>query len=84
MILTTLNMTSCSSVISCVLIKDSDNFGRSQQFLIIYFPEDKCLHVRCGHGNLLQKQTQMQEKAECEVRTLESRVEEIVERGTWQ
>ena len=66
------------------LDKDSDNFGRSQRFLIIYFPEDKCLHVRCGHGNLLQKQTQMQEKAECEVRSLESRVEEIVERGTWQ
>ena len=65
------------------LDKDSDNFGRSQRFLIIYFPEDKCLHVRCGHGNLLQKQTQMQEKAECEVRSLESRVEEIVEHGTW-
>ena len=32
--------------------------------------------------NLLQKQTQ--EKAECEVRSLKSRVEEMVERWTWQ
>ena len=33
--------------------------------------------------NLLQKQTQMQEKAECEVRSL-SRVEDMVQCGTWQ